>query len=452
MSACTNGVAAAILIASTLLIHSAPAQAQTSNYLPLALGKRWVMHSNDWNVDLAFEVVAIEDGAFRVKINNPWMPWEVRLFPVKEKVYLQSLRMGPQTSWTGGYALYHDFSAPAGSDVAVAMGNLRVLSRSLWVTTDIRTYTNCIKLELAGTNGFTQAWTFAAGVGLVEFEFGGTTFVLKEAASTLGSAGGAAGPGPTSPTPMTKGDRILAVNVNTSSVNDYLSAFSRGAAIGMQTTSLHFDWKTLEPSPQVYQGAYLGIANQFYPSRGVGVILTLAPIHNVANALPDDLKTLPLDHPMVISRFKKLLDFVLASTTNANLNTIVIGSEIDGYMRADPAKWSQFTTFYAQVAAHIRASRPGLRVATEFTFNGFLGEAKPYLQAINQLQRCHWRDLLPYGLGRHGARSYGGLQTLQNHRRRVPAKTYPLHAVWLPVKHSAAKQPKRSVRIHSRDL
>lgn len=365
-----------------LVVPASPVQAQTSTYFPLALGKQWVLHSRAWNIDLSFQVTAVEDGAFRVKINNPWMPWEVLLFPVKEKVYLQSLRMGPQTVWTGGYALYHDLSAPAGSNVAVSLGNLRVVSRTRSVTTDTRTYSNCVKVELAGSTGFTQAWTFAAGVGLVEFEFGGTTFVLKEAASTLSV--GAALNAPTSPAPVPKGDRILAVNVNTSAANHYVSAFSRGAAVGMETTSLHFDWNVLEPSPQFYQKAHLEIANLFYPAQAVGVILTLAPIHNVANNLPSDLKGLPLDHPVVIARFKQLLDVVLASTTNLDLKTIVIGSEIDGFMRADSARWSQFSTFFAEAAAHIRAAKPGARVATEFTLNGFLGEAQPHLKTINQ--------------------------------------------------------------------
>lgn len=372
-------VAAVLLICGALMAYAPQVQAQTSNYLPLAVGTRWTLQSSAWNV--TFEVTAIEDGAYRMKINNPWLPWEVLLFPVKDKVYLQSQRMGSENVSPGGYALYYDFTAPTGSEIPVSLGTLRVVSRNLSVVTGAKTYTNCIKLQLSSSGGFTQAWSFAPGVGLVEFEFAGTTFRLNEAASALGVV---PPNGPTLDTPVSRGDRVLAINVNTSAANDYLSAFSLASSVGMHSTSLHFDWNAIETGPQLYQGSHLQIANLFYPSRGVGVNLTLAPIHNVANNLPDDLKGLPLDHPLVISRFKKLLDFVLAETPNLEINAIVIGSEIDGYMRSDAARWSQFTTFFAHAAAHIRASRAGVRVATEFTFNAFLGRSRPYLHTINQ--------------------------------------------------------------------
>jgi hypothetical protein len=371
------------LLFGLILVNPALANSQGSQYLQLGLGKRWVLHSASLNMDLALEVTEFKEGAYRLKIDNPWIAYEMSLFPLNDKVYVQDVAVGGYNQPLGGYSLFYDFSAPVGSKTSVVMGSLNVVSNSQTVTTDKGTYNNCVKLELVSNDGFTQRWTFAPGIGFVQYDFAGTTFTLKESSSSLNSPPTADLPAWQGPVQV--GDRILAVDANPTGNNNYLTTLSKATQVGVKAVSLHFDWNFLEPSQNSYQGTYLNLANNFYPAYGLGVSLIIAPIHNSNVNLPSDLQGLAFDNPLVVSRFKQLLNFIFASIPNVNLTTLVIGSEIDAYLGADPKKWAQYTNFYRQIAAYAHQIRPNLNVATEFMFiPGYLGESRPFLDVINQ--------------------------------------------------------------------
>lgn len=371
------------LLCALILINPLSSNAQSNDYLPIELGKQWVLHSNSWNIALTFEVTEYKEGTYRLKIHNPWMLLEMSLFPVNDKVFLQSLAMGDSDKPIGGLSLYYDFNAPVGKETPVGMGKLTVVGRSLTVTTDRTTYTDCIKMELLSSNGFKQGWTFAPNVGFVEYEFAGTIFRLNESASRLN----------VTPTidlpawqgPVAKGERILAIDANPAENNNYLDSLAKAVQIGAQTISLHFDWRSLEPTATSYKPVYLDIANAFYPPRGLNLSLVLAPIHNNNLVLPPDLQGLPFDDPLVVSRFKMLLDFVFAHIPNINLTNLVIGSEIDAYLGTDLEKWEQYISFYSQIVDYAHQLRPQVSVTTEFRFiHGYLGRARPFLEKINE--------------------------------------------------------------------
>lgn len=371
------------LLFALIFVSPMSANAQGNNYLPIELGKQWVLHSASWNMSLTFEVIDYTEGTYRLKIHNPWMLWEMSLFPLNDKIFLQSLAMGESDKPIGGLSLYYDFSAPAGKETPVGMGKLTVVGRSLTVTTDKKTYNDCIKIELLSSNGFKQRWTFAPNLGFVEYEFAGTTFRLDESASRLNAAPTADLPAWQGP--VARGERILAVDANPAENNNYLDSLSKAVQIGAKTISLHFDWRSLEPTASKYETIYLDIANAFYPSRGLSLSLVLAPIHNNSLLLPPDLQGLPFDHPLVVSRFKMLLDLVFARIPDVNLTSLVIGSEIDAYLGTDPEKWEQYISFYSQMVEHAHKLRPQVSVTTEFRFShGYLGGARPFLERINE--------------------------------------------------------------------
>jgi hypothetical protein len=371
------------LFFTLILLNCAPANANTNNYLPLELGKQWVLHSTAWNMALTFEIIEQKEGIYRLKIHNPWMLWEMSLFPVDDKVYLQSLAMGASDQPIGGLSLYYDFSVPTGQQLPVSMGNLTVVGRSLTVTTEKATYTNCVKLELLSGNGFKQRWTFAPNVGFVEYEFANTIFRLKESASRLSMVGTVDLPAWQSP--VTKGQRVLAVDANPAATGKYLDSLGKAEQIGAKTISLHFDWPSIETSANNYQAAYLDIANVFYPPRGLNVSLVLAPIHNKNVILPADLQGRRFDDPLVVGRFKKLLDFIFAHLPDVKLSNLVIGSEIDAYLGTDAEKWAQYISFYSQIANYAHQLRPTISVTTEFRFmQGYLSGPRPFLDIINQ--------------------------------------------------------------------
>ena len=181
-----------------------------------------------------------------------------------------------------------------------------------------------------------------------------------------------------------RGNRILAVDVNTAENNDYNAAFSMAKAVGLQDIGLSQDWSDVEISPGKFDGKWFAIANAYYPKTNTAVTLTLRPIHNWRKMVPADLMNLKLSDTRTIERFKKLIDFVFIQMPAAKLDSLVIGSEIDVNLGTNAALWKDFTVFYKAVGSYARKKRPGLKIATESTSKGFTGRAKTYLKELNK--------------------------------------------------------------------
>ena len=84
---------------------------------------------------------------------------------------------------------------------------------------------------------------------------------------------------------------------------------------------------------------------------------------------PADLNTRPFDDPLVISRFKSLVDNIAALPSINRVAYILIGNEVDGYLTDNPAELDAFATFYQQAVAEVHAKLPLVKVGTIITFN-----------------------------------------------------------------------------------
>lgn len=166
----------------------------------------------------------------------------------------------------------------------------------------------------------------------------------------------------------------LSMDVSTypqnSSVYNYDSCFAVGKNLGMQQLGVFQNWTALETSPNVYNFAILDIANIYYPAYNMLLDLTITPIHTNKLEVPSDLVNTAFNSTVMITRFNKLLDSVKAHMPNVTLSSLVIGSEHDVYMGNNSTSWSNYTVFYNAVIAHAKVLWPGLKVATELTFDG----------------------------------------------------------------------------------
>lgn len=151
---------------------------------------------------------------------------------------------------------------------------------------------------------------------------------------------------------------------------NYDSCFAVGKNLGMQQTGIFQNWTALETSPNVYNFGILDIANIYYPAYNMPLDLTITPIHTNKLEVPSDLVNTAFNSTVMIARFNKLLDSVKAHMPNVILSSLVIGSEHDVYMGNNTTLWSNYTVFYNAVTAHAKVLWPGLKVATELTFDG----------------------------------------------------------------------------------
>lgn len=183
-----------------------------------------------------------------------------------------------------------------------------------------------------------------------------------------------------------KGARTLGIKVNHGKKADYNGSFAQALKIGNETQVLPLDWNELETAPNEFKPSpnFLAIANNYYPAYKVPIHLSLRPIHTNKKAVPKDLLNLPLNSPRTIQRFKNLLDWIATQIPNAQLNTLVIGSEIDIYMWGDSKKWNEWTEFYAQVAPYARKRFPETLVTCETTDDAWLG---PDLERVRKLHQ-----------------------------------------------------------------
>lgn len=184
-------------------------------------------------------------------------------------------------------------------------------------------------------------------------------------------------------TVVPKGDRQLSIDITIASDGDFEKAFQMAKEIGIECIGLFQNWDMLEPSPHNYDGQWLQIADAYYPAQDVALDLTIAVIHTNQSTAPEDIRSKPLNDPEVIGRFKALLDFVFSQMPNTDFASLVIASEHDIYMGTDDAKWDEFAAFYEEIVAYTHSQKPGLAVATEFTFGGLIGPMHEKAQAIN---------------------------------------------------------------------
>jgi hypothetical protein len=187
--------------------------------------------------------------------------------------------------------------------------------------------------------------------------------------------------------PIPRGNRVLGIAITLPENADYERAFSMVKEVGGTEVEISLAWDGIEIAPFQYSSDpdWLTIANLYYPTQGdVGVSLAINPIDTNVNRMPEDLKGLPFDDPLVIERYKRRLEFVFSQVPDLELTSFSIGNEVHAYLGADPGLWSQYQTFFKATAKYVRELRPGLLVGVKAMFEGLTGDASPNLLSINE--------------------------------------------------------------------
>ncbi len=197
-----------------------------------------------------------------------------------------------------------------------------------------------------------------------------------------------------------KGDRVLGIAINDREDGDFNSAYLEAVDVGMQALGLSLSWDDLEVSPGRYQPEidFLQIAVEFYGPRGTEVVLGINPIDTNNERLPAHLAGLSWDDEAVVRAFKELLDWALPRTAGLELTALSIGNEIDARL-SSPEEWAAYTSFFAQVAAHARGLRPGLRVSTKITKEGMVGATAALAESLNEHTDVVMTTYYPLGAG-----------------------------------------------------
>lgn len=188
------------------------------------------------------------------------------------------------------------------------------------------------------------------------------------------------------PTQISKGERILSIQVNLGEEGDYDSIFDESLEAGNETQVLSQDWNELETTPGKFEPSqnFLAIANVYYPARHIPLHLTIRPIHTNRKVVPSDLVNTPLDDPLTILRFKALLDWISRQIPRIDFVSLAIGSEVDMFMWGRSDRWTEWINFYAAVAPYARQKFPDTLISCETTYRAFLGADLENVRALHE--------------------------------------------------------------------
>ncbi|MBI5530506.1 MAG: hypothetical protein HY918_03320 [Candidatus Doudnabacteria bacterium] len=187
----------------------------------------------------------------------------------------------------------------------------------------------------------------------------------------------------TTPTPVSKGGRLLGIDITTTENNNFTEATSKAKELGSEVVSLSLNWDDIETSPGVYNNPNLAIANDFYSAQGLKVTLNVRAIDTNGRHTPSDLNNLSLDDTALISRYNTMIDYCLGQLNKVNLNALSLSNEVDPYLSSS-GQWSNFGAFTFAVKNHVKATHPNLPVSFTAALPDLLGSHKTYYKALYQ--------------------------------------------------------------------
>lgn len=186
--------------------------------------------------------------------------------------------------------------------------------------------------------------------------------------------------------PAPKGNRILGMSMSLPEDNQFVAAFDKARGIGVELFEVKLGWSDIETSPGVFNANpnNLAIANGFYPAYNVKIQVIIAVIDTNNITFPSDLTGRSFNDPLVISRFKALLDYVFTQIPELDIASFAIGNEIDGVLGTDTTAWAAYEAFYSEVADYARTKRSGLVVGASATMDSLTTQPlQNYLISMN---------------------------------------------------------------------
>ncbi len=182
-----------------------------------------------------------------------------------------------------------------------------------------------------------------------------------------------------------KGNRILDIGISPSEEMDEAEAFSLARSrVGINAALVGGSWPEIEILPGIFNFVGLRRANSVY--KDVNVMLELNPIETYIRTVPPGLENAPFDDPVMIARFKKLLDVVFSQLSDLQITALWIGNEVTPYLDKS-GQWEAYRTFYETVGAYAKTIRPGIKVGSAGSIDDWNHIAKGQFKqakALNQ--------------------------------------------------------------------
>ena len=357
-----------------------------SDYLPLAKGKRWVLRSPTVGSPIVLEVTEKRGDDYRLRFDNPWVKSELLLRPKGGKYYLTGLTMNGQTAPVSGEALYFDLGAPEGKTWSNWIGSITVVSRSKTVATPGGVTRDCVQIRETNKEGKQVFWTFARGIGFIQFGEGDWAFVLDPTASpTAGDASNAPDSPPPSPRTPRPGSPLIGLSANTFANEPFnpttvMARFKQSLDAGVTFVYSSPKWNELEPKPGKYDFDDLDFDIAKCDKFDLPLVVNLRIVDTNQRSMPDDLKGLPFSDRRLEERLLALIDALGPRLRTRGLS-FLLGNEINPYFASHPGEVTDYAALFRAATSRLKQHAPRAQVSATLTFDG-LAAANSTLKPI----------------------------------------------------------------------
>jgi hypothetical protein len=353
-----------------------------TSYLPLQPGLKWVLRNPSQQQPVVFEVVRQESEAFVLRSTTPWSHSEWALLPNGDQFLMRAYGEGGPLMPLPKHPVYLDFSRPAGSKWSNQLGTLAVVSRTAEVQVGEHSYRDCVQIRHQGPN---LVFTFAQGIGYVQFGEGQQAFVLDASSSVLpgtaprpraeeSSSTKSVPPATMLARPLSNSAPLIGITPNRYA-NEPLTMevmtarFHQTLDAGVTFLVGNGMWSEMEPRTDQYS---MGKLQQFLSAAAganLPISFTLRGINTNARDVPSGLEHKSWADPEFQARLLALVDRIVP-LVRGRARWFMFGYEIDAYFRAHPREAPEFIDLFRLVKGRVKQLAPEMQVSSTLTFHG----------------------------------------------------------------------------------
>lgn len=342
--------------------------AQQASHLPLQEGRRWRLASGGTSMELT--VTGKEGSSYLVNWQNPWVKVVYYFEPKGNQIILAGLDMGNGVARFGDRPVYFDFDAQQGKPWSNSLGTDVITKRGHTIKTPAGNFDNCIEIRLKDTKGSDTYWSFAPGVGFVQFGTGGRPFLLQElpeVKSVPPPTQSSRLPSRPRPAAMKKqaGAPLFYVGLDCNpvppegySADSKEKRFAMGAQAGMTMAFLHPKWDEIEPKAGTFKwDEEVDFRAKLARDQNVPIMLNFRIIDGDHRTEPNGYSKWKFDDPKLAEKLRQLIRLT-GPRVKGQVRWVAIGNEVDHYFERRKGEIEPFAKLLASVMDEVKTQFP----------------------------------------------------------------------------------------------
>ena len=172
----------------------------------------------------------------------------------------------------------------------------------------------------------------------------------------------------------------LVINSATPSktISDIQQVYVRGAESGVGRTNVYVLWTSFEPEPGKYNWDYLDVVMSFLQKNNMKATLFFSVVNgDKFGPFPDWMGKPGIGKTLEVKTIKTL-DVILSryNKTQTLIDTIIIGGEIDGHFRNNPAIITNYKDFFDNISGNVQAKFPNVKFGNTISLNNVIDRAE----------------------------------------------------------------------------